>query len=603
MDEQNRLMTVINIPRTWSIILALIFVIGFGTSHAKTREGMDVVLVLDSSGSMKRNDPKRMRVEAAKMFVTLMDQKDRIAVVSFSGKAETKANLLSLDSPKNEAQLLKAIDKISASGAHTNIHDALSQGYRLLKRSKRKEKILVLMSDGKMDVGEREKDRQLLESTLNVLTPALAKKGIKVYSIGFTENSYMPLLKLAAKDTNGHFALLKSANGIHQVFENIFERSKDPDMLPMQEDSFIVDKSVKEITIVASKFRPNSIISLENPSGEDFNEETESSRLKWFSAKKFDLITIKDPTPGYWQIKFSEGGNKAYVLTDLQLEVTASKKEVQPGNPFQIQAWLEKKGKRVTKRRLLDTTAFRATITYPDGSQEDTKLSDDGSEIGSERKDGIYGNTFIFTNEGLHKLSIYTQGETFDRQKAVFVTVKSLGMQSPFEVQDEPKVAATPMPMTEPEPQPEPVMEEPAPQPEIAAEPPQLDINVDGSKDTLHEVERHKDVEAQSLDEKQQPAAETEEGIDVTSAIIAFILLNLGIGGGVGGWFFFKKYKKKKQEEQDKADGVVSEGDNTIDLSDDDDQADPLSEDHDASEEGGENDDTPAEESEDVLKE
>lgn len=565
---------------TWNILLPLLLCLWTGIAQAETSAGMDVVLVLDSSGSMKRNDPKRMRVEAAKMFVTLLDEKDRVAVVSFSGKAETKANLLSLKTVKNEKQLLKTIENISASGAHTNIHDALNEGFGLLKRSKRKEKILVLMSDGKMDVGAREKDLLLLERTLDVLTPALARKNIKVYSIAFTENSYMPLLRLAAKDTNGHFSLLKTANGIHQVFENIFERSKNPDMLPLQEDSFIVDDSVNEITIVASKFRPNSVISLENPSGEDFNEENENPGVKWFNAKKFDLITIKNPAPGYWRIKFSEGGNKAYILTNLQLETETSKTEVQPGNPFQVQAWLQKGNKRITKRQVLNNTKFIANITYPDGHQDELKLTDDGTEIGSARHDGIYGNTFVFTNEGLHKIAIFTQGETFDREKAVFVTVKSLGMQTPFEIQDKPKAQPA---QTEPTPEavaetaPETMPAETAPKHgEHDASTDKIEIDSGGTKDTLHKVDETHDVKVEPLDDGHTKDATKEEPeTDITSAIIAFLLLNIGIGGGIGGWLYYKKLKKKKEENT-----IPHAADNAIDLSDESDSQmpDPLAE-------------------------
>ena len=578
---------------TWNILLSLLLCLWIGMATANTRTGMDVVLVLDSSGSMKQSDPKRMRVEAAKMFVTLLDEKDRVAIVSFSGKAETKANLLSLNTIKNEKQLLKTIENISASGAHTNIHDALNEGYGLLKRSKRKEKILVLMSDGKMDVGAREKDLLLLERTLDVLTPALARKNIKVYSIAFTENSYMPLLKLAAKDTNGHFSLLKSANGIHQVFENIFERSKNPDMLPLQEDSFIVDDSVNEITVVASKFLPNSVISLENPSGEDFSEESENPTVKWFNAKKFDLITIKNPEPGYWRIKFSEGGNKAYILTNLQLETEASKTEVQPGNPFQIQAWLQKGKKRITKRQVLNNTKFKANITYPDGHQDELKLTDDGTEIGSARHDGIYGNTFVFTNEGLHKIAIFTQGETFDREKAVFVTVKSLGMQTPFEIQDKPK-AQTPVPEQTSEPKPEPIPEtmsktmptEPAAmQGEQTAAPDKLVIDSGGTKDTLHKVDETHDVKVEPLDDNRAKDTTADEPeTDISSAIIAFILINIGIGGGIGGWMYYKKARKRKEEEN----AIPNQVDNAIDLSDESDppMRDPLADSEDPSDTG-----------------
>ena len=41
-------------------------------THAIENKEMDVVLVLDQSGSMKSNDPDNMMKEAAKKFITMM---------------------------------------------------------------------------------------------------------------------------------------------------------------------------------------------------------------------------------------------------------------------------------------------------------------------------------------------------------------------------------------------------------------------------------------------------------------------------------------------------------------------------------------------------
>jgi uroporphyrinogen-III decarboxylase len=46
--------------------------------------GVDAVLVMDSSGSMAKNDPHKLRVPAAKMFMSLLGEQDRIGLISFS---------------------------------------------------------------------------------------------------------------------------------------------------------------------------------------------------------------------------------------------------------------------------------------------------------------------------------------------------------------------------------------------------------------------------------------------------------------------------------------------------------------------------------------
>jgi len=53
-------------------------------------EDIDVVLVIDSSGSMKDNDPEDIRISAAKLFVDLSEQEDRVAVVNMSDAEHTE---------------------------------------------------------------------------------------------------------------------------------------------------------------------------------------------------------------------------------------------------------------------------------------------------------------------------------------------------------------------------------------------------------------------------------------------------------------------------------------------------------------------------------
>jgi Mg-chelatase subunit ChlD len=49
--------------------------------------GSDVVLLIDSSGSMKRTDPFNFRKNAAKLFISLLGTDDRVAVMSFGDAA------------------------------------------------------------------------------------------------------------------------------------------------------------------------------------------------------------------------------------------------------------------------------------------------------------------------------------------------------------------------------------------------------------------------------------------------------------------------------------------------------------------------------------
>ena len=420
------------------MICFCVFFLG-SQSVISAEKGMDVALVLDTSGSMKKNDPNQLRIQAAKLFVSLLSRNDKVSLVGFSNRAYPITPLLSLKNRKNETKILNAIEKMSAKGQYTNLHDAISSGYALLEKQKNSQRTrhIILMSDGKMDLGNQETNLRLLEKTLDDLTPKLAAANIKLHTIAFTPDSYIPLLKLAAEDTEGQFVLLKNADGIHQVFENIFERTKSPEMLPMDNDSFIVDSNVKEVTIVASKFKPNSVVTIESPDGEEISEAQHNKNVNWFKARKFDLVTIKKPARGYWLIKYSEGGNKAYIVSDITLELSTTKKHAEPGAPLHIQASLKKKNQRIRNKSILKSTSFTVKVTSPTGAEIENPLLDDGSEIGSERKDGIYGISYAFEKQGPYKVEVTAKGETFDRKKTLFVEVKSTLFQTPFIIHQE----------------------------------------------------------------------------------------------------------------------------------------------------------------------
>ena len=109
----------------------------------------DVVLVLDTSGSMD-GDPMNMTKETAAKFVdSVSDTEANIAIVSYSDAAGIDCDF-TLDS-----SLLKdAINDLRANGA-TNIDDALSTAEQVLDTGTAgaKKRIIVLMSDGAANRG------------------------------------------------------------------------------------------------------------------------------------------------------------------------------------------------------------------------------------------------------------------------------------------------------------------------------------------------------------------------------------------------------------------------------------------------------------------
>ncbi|MBI3773946.1 MAG: VWA domain-containing protein [Gammaproteobacteria bacterium] len=125
--------------------------------------GIDVVVVVDSSGSMKQSDPQTLRIPAAKLFFSLLGAEDSSALISFSGDGKTLLDLTPLTSDAARTRLLRAADHITSNGLYTNLYAALTRAHELLAKdpASNNPRYIVLMSDGKMDSGDAQRDAAL----------------------------------------------------------------------------------------------------------------------------------------------------------------------------------------------------------------------------------------------------------------------------------------------------------------------------------------------------------------------------------------------------------------------------------------------------------
>jgi len=373
---------------------------------------LDTVVIMDSSGSMKQNDPKQLRKPAAKLFISLLDTDDRLSVVSFSSQAWPITYLTQLATEKQLKQALRATDKVSHKGMQTNIHSAISKGIEFLKDSDQinREPIIILMSDGQMDVGNTEQSAQLRKQIFEDLLPQLIEHNIKIYSIAFTEASDQELLQEIAEATDGRYALAASDDILHKVFSKIFEQTKQPDMLPLNENKFIVDDSINEITIIANKKSDSSQIYLKPPSGEKINASVKSENINWFVSTSFDMITIKKPTAGEWTILFSDDDNRAYIVTDIKLRTRFEFNADSDQPEIIIKSWFLQNEETESNQELLDNMEVTLEIEHPDNTIETFPVN-------AANEDGIFIARFKPDADGFYGASIIAKSSTFQRQQ------------------------------------------------------------------------------------------------------------------------------------------------------------------------------------------
>jgi Ca-activated chloride channel homolog len=188
-------------------------------------EGIDVVLVLDTSGSMaERGFGGSTKIEAVKRVVHDFLgglRNDRVGIVVFSGEAIVLGPP-TLDYAASQ-KLVSPLETGVLSGG-TAIGTGLATGINVLRDSDARSKVVVLLTDGENNSGE--------------ITPVDAANmgkllGVRVYTIGavsvqFGADADAPsssvdeqLLRKIADQTGGHYYGVSDENSLAEVYREI----------------------------------------------------------------------------------------------------------------------------------------------------------------------------------------------------------------------------------------------------------------------------------------------------------------------------------------------------------------------------------------------
>lgn len=215
--------------------LGIIFfmIVGFSNPHIpleRSNEGVNVVLVLDVSGSMRATDYAPTRLDAAKesaqLLVDSLEVNDHVGVVIFESGATTAAYL----SPFKDAVGSK-LQSIRHKDGRTALGDGLALGVDMASSIPNKKKVVILLSDGVSNAG--------VISSHEAIEYAKSSK-IQVYTIGmgsldrveigkdwFGNPYYAELdegtLKLIAQETGGEYFKSVDKKTLDDVYKNISE--------------------------------------------------------------------------------------------------------------------------------------------------------------------------------------------------------------------------------------------------------------------------------------------------------------------------------------------------------------------------------------------
>ena len=228
------------------LVTALASPITYKQKSPNNRKGRDLVITIDTSGSMGESGYDKEQKQRRKFDIVLEILQnfilhrydDNLGVVVFGNFAFASCPLTY--DRKSLSFILNYLD-VGLAGDNTAIGDGLVEALKVLQHSQTDNKVIILLSDGYQNSGTF--------SPKNAVDEA-KKRGVKIYTIGVGKKSDydIALLKQIAKRSGGLFFQAKSAQEMKDVYKEI--DSLEPS--PIRSQNYFHKKVLFDIPLFAA---------------------------------------------------------------------------------------------------------------------------------------------------------------------------------------------------------------------------------------------------------------------------------------------------------------------------------------------------------------
>lgn len=215
----------------------------------------DIILVLDNSGSMRKNDPKYLMKNVIKKFIDDVDESSRIALTIFDQNIQKILPFTHI-SAQSKQSFLDSLSQLDYKGSLTNSPAAIENAIYDMKNNAREEalKIIIFLTDGIIDTGDPQRDIEKRKWLQEHLANDAADSSIKIFSIAFSEDADFELIQSLAQKTGGEYYRVLTANNLENAFKRMHAEIHKPRPLKVAEPKII--ETIKIIEKIIEKPAP-----------------------------------------------------------------------------------------------------------------------------------------------------------------------------------------------------------------------------------------------------------------------------------------------------------------------------------------------------------
>lgn len=398
----------------------------FADDENETENGnmnLDLVFVLDASGSMVYSDPDKIALDAFSLFVDLCDDTCAVGYDVYTHELKDSEEIKSISDNESLENMKKKIRGIKYdSNGDTDIALGLTEAKHIFENHKSesyRKKAIILLSDGNTDLpkGPRTVAESVseMESTLN----SFAENNIQVYTIGLNSNGSLDKndLESISKKTGGKSYEIDVSEKLTNIISDIFGSISDMNGIDREIKDGTVEININDSSVFYVNIIIRTKLSLDElspmlilPSGSPMSL-TDNEKVKITSTKSYVLIKILYPDVGNYTLHLKKADNTNCNVKQLNFYsvfITQRVPEKAAVNTaVEIESTISDNNGLMKDNEILSTLKMKAVISF-DGSSTAVELH--------RVSPGVYKGSFTPNKTGAYSVVTIGESERFNKE-------------------------------------------------------------------------------------------------------------------------------------------------------------------------------------------
>lgn len=380
----------------------------YGKEVASKKQNLELMFVLDASGSMRSNDRNRMALDMVSAFVdTIHTEGIQIGFVAYNDKIVSSVSPISIERQKERLRIKQQIANTDYSG-NMDIGIGLSKAFEYVEKDSKAKRAMILISDGETDLGQVSSEQEeVAKKRQEQVVLSCKEEGIPIYTVAFGDyDGNQKVLEQIAKQTKAANYVAKSPETLMDVLYDIFDQNVSYKIQEITNSTYA--NGEQEISYQLDEpYLDEMDVLLVSPSkvGETSlqygKQNIVMERLEHYAVGK--ITKVKDSIKELKVVtKTTENQKlKIYVISYRNLSpILQIKTEGKKNNKISFEIYFEDKdGTRISDEEFYKKFEWKINPYFVD-----KKITKEEAMETTTSKDGIVG-TIEFSESGTYKLN------------------------------------------------------------------------------------------------------------------------------------------------------------------------------------------------------